>query len=196
MLPESLLLITGNAHKLREVQQVLPGVQGWDLDLPEIQQTDPRRVIEAKLLEAARLSASPALMVEDTSLYLAALGDLPGPLTKWFIQPGALGLDELVALAQRRGQPAARASTWLGLLLRQNTNPGLQMFFFEGSVSGQVVAPRGSQGFGWDPIFVPAGSTLSFAEMDAATKQRYSMRSLALQALQAHFEPELAKCAE
>ncbi|MBF2055009.1 MAG: non-canonical purine NTP pyrophosphatase [Candidatus Sericytochromatia bacterium] len=189
MLPESLLLITGNAHKLREVQQVLPGVQGWDLDLPEIQQTDPRRVIEAKLLEAARLSAAPALMVEDTSLYLAALGELPGPLTKWFIQPGSLGLEELVALARRRGQTAARASTWLGLLLRQNTNPGLQMFFFEGSVNGQLVPPRGSQGFGWDPIFVPAGSTLTFAEMDANTKQCYSMRSLALKALIENFEP-------
>jgi len=187
-MPEPLCFITGNAYKLREVQRVLPEVQGWDFDLPEIQHTDARRVIEAKLLEAARLSQHPRLLVEDTSLYLDAFHGLPGPLTKWFIQPDSLGLEDLAQLALKRGQSGAQATTWLGLLERQAN--GIQLRFFSGTVPGEVVLPQGSGGFGWDPIFRPQGASQTFAQMDASTKQRHSMRSLALQALQSALQAE------
>lgn len=178
----SVLFLTGNADKLREVRAVLPELAAWEVDLPEIQHADPRRVIEAKLLEAARLRPDASLLVEDTSLYLDALNGLPGPLIKWFIAPGSLGLAGLVELAAARGQRGATATTWLGFLKRDAS--GVQLHFCSGSVRGEMVMPQGNQGFGWDPIFRPEGSPRCFAEMDLAEKQRFSMRRRALEHLQ------------
>jgi inosine/xanthosine triphosphate pyrophosphatase family protein len=69
----TLWFITGNQDKLREVQVLIPGVQGIDLDLPEIQELDPHKVIAAKLREA-RKYRSGAFLVEDTSLSLDGMG--------------------------------------------------------------------------------------------------------------------------
>ncbi|MGV3523311.1 MAG: non-canonical purine NTP pyrophosphatase [Candidatus Sericytochromatia bacterium] len=178
----SLLFLTGNPGKLQEVQAVLPTLSAWEVDLPEIQHADPRRVIEAKLLEAARLRPDASLLVEDTSLYLDALNGLPGPLIKWFIAPDSLGLAGLAELAASRGVLGATATTWFGLLKR--SAEGMQLHFCTGSIRGEIVMPRGNQGFGWDPIFQPMDSPHTFAEMDAPEKQRLSMRRLALEKLQ------------
>ncbi|HEY9842647.1 MAG TPA: non-canonical purine NTP pyrophosphatase [Candidatus Obscuribacterales bacterium] len=178
----TLLFLTGNAGKLKEVKTFLPEIEAWDIDLPEIQSADARQVIEAKLLEAVRLRPGTRLMVEDTSLYLDALGGLPGPLIKWFIKPGSLGLQGLYDLAEARDCFLARATTWIGLI--EHTPTGLSLNFFEGTVSGRIVSPRGDKGFGWDPVFCPDGSEDSFAEMDPEVKVHFSMRSLALGGLQ------------
>lgn len=179
--PKPLLFLTGNAGKLKEVCELIPEIESWPVDLPEIQSADARQVIEAKLLEAVRLKPGARLMVEDTSLYLEALGGLPGPLIKWFIAKDSLGLQGLYELASARGQLKAKATTWIGLL--EPSANGLSLHFFQGTVQGELVAPRGNKGFGWDPIFKPEGSEHSFAEMESDEKQRYSMRSLALQAM-------------
>ena len=159
---------------------MLPDIVAWPVDLPEIQSDNARAIIEAKLREAAKLKPDCPLMVEDTSLYLDALGGLPGPLIKWFIAKDSLGLTGLFELAKARAKLTAKASTWIGLYQHGDLR------FFEGSISGQIVSPRGDQGFGWDPIFVPDGSSHSFAEMSPAEKARYSMRSLALEQLKTH----------
>ncbi|ATB29895.1 non-canonical purine NTP pyrophosphatase [Melittangium boletus] len=181
-----LLFLTGNAGKLREIQAALPEVRAWDVDLPEIQSVDPRRVIEAKLLEATRLLPGQRLMVEDTSLSLDALGGLPGPLIKWFIADGSLGLEGLADVAAARGNLQARATTWIGLLEPSAT--GLSLRFFEGTVRGRIVRPVGQSGFGWDPIFQPEGADKTFAQMTPEEKTRFSMRSLALDALRKAWE--------
>lgn len=180
----SLLFLTGNAHKLTEAQQLIPVLTGWSIDLPEIQERDARRIIEMKLLEAARLQPTASLIVEDTSLYLDVLNGLPGPLIKWFIAPDALGLRGLAELALAKDCLQAQATTWIGLLERSDA--GTQIQFFEGCIQGQVHLPRGEQGFGWDPIFTPTGSLLSFAEMSLPEKQRFSMRRLAFEKLAAY----------
>lgn len=183
LLPQPPLFLTGNRYKLAEFQQVWPELQSWDIDLPEIQHHDARAVVRAKLLSAAQLKPGCSIMVEDTSLCLSALGGLPGPLTKWFIAPEALGVQGLAELALQRQNVQAEAITLIGLLhvsldTSQTSTESLRIF--EGRVSGQIVLPRGAKGFGWDPIFQPEGSTLSFAEMDSQEKARYSMRQRAL----------------
>lgn len=181
------LFLTGNRHKLAEFQQVWPELQSWDIDLPEIQHHDARAVVRAKLLSAAQLKPGCSLMVEDTSLCLSALGGLPGPLTKWFVDPQALGIQGLAELALQRQNPHAEALTLIGLLhvpTKASDVSGQQvtesLHIFEGRVTGQIVLPRGSKGFGWDPIFQPKGSALTFAEMNLEEKARYSMRQRAL----------------
>lgn len=84
--------ITGNKNKFNEVKKILPEVEQLDIDLTEIQETDAEAVVKAKVQEAFTKHQGPFL-IEDTSLYLDALGGLPGPLIKWFMKPvGNYGL--------------------------------------------------------------------------------------------------------
>ena len=167
--------ITGNQNKLTEVQAVLPLVKAWKVDLPEIQHFSAEQVIQSKLSSAAALSDAPeAFFIEDTSLYIDCLKGLPGPLIKWFISEQTLGLSGLSDLVSRYENKQAQAKTIFGL-----HHQG-QAQFFEGSIPGKIISPRGSQGFGWDAIFQPHGSELSLAEMDLTTKNNHSMRRLAL----------------
>ncbi len=175
------LFITGNKNKLKEFQQVLPTLQNWEVDLPEIQDTDAREVIRAKLMAAARLKPGTTLIVEDTSLALKAMGGLPGPLTKWFVKPEGLGIEGLANIAIQRGDTRAEAMTWIGLFHVHEKGEDLR--YFKGVVPGHIVLPRGDQGFGWDPIFQPEGSEKTFAEMSLQEKSENSMRRQAIEAL-------------
>ena len=56
------------------------------------------------------------------------------------------------------------------------TSDGVNLNLFEGEVLGQIVAPRGSSGFGWDPIFNPEGTTSTLAELDEVEKGKHSPR--------------------
>ena len=83
-------------------------------------------------------------------------------------------------MLQGESNRAATATTLLGYC----DHAGLRIF--SGSVAGVVPQrARGKSGFGWDPIFQPLGSVRSFAEMDGAEKDRFSMRRLALEEFQA-----------
>ena len=171
----TLWFITGNHDKLREIQVLIPDVQGIDLDLPEIQELDPHKVIAAKLL-SARKYRSGAFLVEDTSLSLDAMGGLPGPLAKWFVR--AIGIDGVYRLSKNFGTRAT-ARTIIGYTSEDN-----EMLFFEGSLAGHIVPPRGTDGFGWDPIFQPDGWNKTFAEMSQQEKNQCSMRKRAVTYLQ------------
>ena len=81
----SLYFITGSKGKFAEVQLIIPNLKQLNIDLPEIQELDPKKIIEAKL-QSAFEHRSGEFIVEDTSLYLDCLNGLPGPLIKWFIK--------------------------------------------------------------------------------------------------------------
>lgn len=168
--------ITGNENKLKEVRAIVGEDIGHvDIDLPEIQEIDPYKVIQAKLAEALKHTQGD-FFIEDTSLYLDGLNGLPGPLIKWFLQ--SLGTEGLADLAERTGNIRATAKTVIGYVSRDGA-----MHFFEGSISGTIVRPRVASSFGWDPIFLPDGHDKTFAEMTREEKNRISMRSIALSKL-------------
>jgi inosine triphosphate pyrophosphatase len=171
--------ITGNKDKLREVRALIPAVEGIDLDLAEIQEIDARKVIAAKLTEARKYRAG-TFLVEDTSLALDGMGGLPGPLAKWFLK--AIGVDGIFALSKTFGTRAT-AHTIIGY-----ADENHEMLFFEGALHGSVVPPRGTDGFGWDPLFQPDGSEKTFAQMTAEEKGRCSMRRLAVEGLRQYLE--------
>jgi non-canonical purine NTP pyrophosphatase (RdgB/HAM1 family) len=171
--------ITGNKDKLREVRALLPVVQGVDMELAEIQELDPQKIIAAKLAEAQRYQPG-TCMVEDTSLFLDAMNGLPGPLSKWFLK--AIGVDGIFALTRTFGTRAT-ARTIIGYIEEDGS-----VYFFEGVLPGTVVAPRGTDGFGWDPIFQPDGFDKTFAEMTLAEKSQWSMRRLAVEGLRRYLE--------
>ncbi len=168
--------ITGNQNKLMELQAIFGDqIVMLDIDLPEIQEIDARKIIEHKLHEAFAHHAGP-FIVEDTSLYIESMQGLPGPLIKWFMQ--TIGNEGLARIADSLGNTAAVAKTIIGYAKDEHT-----ISYFEGSVSGRIVAPRGQTTFGWDPIFQPDGFEQTFAEMDKEIKNNISMRRKAAEQL-------------
>ena len=141
--------ITGNKGKLTEAKEIIPELEGLDVDLPEIQEIDARKVIEAKLLEA-RKHHSGEFVVEDTSLYFDAIPGLPGPLIKWFLK--TINNQGMADLVGKYDKDTGRAVNMLGHIDLND-----KITYFEGSIDGRIVQPRGDNGFGWDMIFQPEG---------------------------------------
>ncbi|MBI2514704.1 non-canonical purine NTP pyrophosphatase [Candidatus Wolfebacteria bacterium] len=172
-----LTFITGNESKARELGWHLRyPVNQQKLDLREIQSLDLKEIIEQKAREAYKQIGSPVL-VEDTSLKFIALGNLPGPLIKWFLEElGNKGLCQLLDSYKTR---RALAEVCFGLY------DGKSFQAFEGKMKGVIAKyPKGSRGFGWDPIFIPEGSYRTWGEMTDEEKQKTSMRRIALKKLE------------
>ncbi len=171
----ALYFITGNANKLEELNEILaPQIKVYQLDveLAEVQSIDAQEVIRHKLIEAAKYQQG-EMIVEDTSLFMEALGwKLPGPLVKLFVK--ALTSKGIYELAEKYKLFGAQAKTCIGY------SNGREILFFEGTVKGKIVKPKGNNGFGWDPIFVPEGKSKTFAEMPSGEKNKISHRRKAV----------------
>lgn len=168
-----LYFVTGSKNKFEEAKAILPELVQVDLDLPEIQDSDPQAIIRAKL-EAAVAHQEGEFVVEDTSLYMEALNGLPGPLIKWFMK--TIGIEGLSKIADAFGNDRASARTIVGYAKSNG-----EVAFFEGEVRGRIVKPIGSSNFGWDPIFLPDGHEHTFAEMAPEEKNEVSMRRIAFE---------------
>jgi non-canonical purine NTP pyrophosphatase (RdgB/HAM1 family) len=167
--------ITGNQRKFEEVKAILHDVEQLNIDLPEIQEIDAHKVIQAKLEEAFKHHQG-EFIVEDTSLSFECLNGLPGTFIKWFMV--AIGNDGLVNLANKLGNTKVSAKTVIGYA----KNPS-EFYFFEGEIPGSLVSPKAKSTFGWDPIFLPDGYDKTFAEMESTEKNEISMRRIAVEKL-------------
>lgn len=160
-------LVTGNAAKRAEAERILlahgvDGVECHALDLPEIQSLDLLAVVRAKG-EAARAALHGPVVVEETGLELAALAGFPGPLVRWMLE--AVGAEGIARTALAMGDPRAVARCALLWTDGERTVVG------EGAAEGTLVLPaRGDGGFGWDPVFQPAGESRTYGELTAAEK--------------------------
>ncbi|KAG8348365.1 putative Ham1 family [Trypanosoma vivax] len=181
----TLTFVTSNAGKLREVQACLAGhivVDAIKLDLPELQCCSVAEVSRNKALTAFERLKRPVL-VEDTGLCFEALGGMPGPYVRWFID--SIGADGLARLLH--GFDSRRAYT--ECVFTYCAAPDL-LLQFHGRADGTISRePRGSGGFGFDCIFQPdEGDGRTFAEMSDSAKNEISHRSKALAALRKHFD--------
>jgi non-canonical purine NTP pyrophosphatase (RdgB/HAM1 family) len=175
-----LYFLTGSQGKLTEANAIIPEIEQLDIDLPEIQELDAHKIIKAKLQAAFEHQAG-EFVVEDTSLYFDGLNGLPGPLVKWFIQ--AVGCEGLYKFAQSFGVQKCTAKAIIGYAKDADN-----IRYFEGTVAGQVVEPRGDGGFGFDPIFMPDGHNKTLAEMSREEKNQISARQAAFRQLKAHLK--------
>ena len=173
---ERLLFVTSNVGKVREVEAILgEPVEQLDVDVPEIQALDVEVVVRQKALTAFAHAGRPVI-VEDTGLYLDALRGLPGALVKWFL--ATIGREGICNLIPPGADRSAHARTAVAIC------DGETVEVMTGQVPGVIVpTPTGDGGFGWDPIFQPAGSPRTFAEMNQVEKNVYSMRRKALEHL-------------
>jgi non-canonical purine NTP pyrophosphatase (RdgB/HAM1 family) len=175
-----LIFATSNQNKIEEVKRVLNSdivVEGTSLEIEEIQSLDALKVVKQKAIDYYKQLKTP-LLVEDTSLSFNGLNGLPGPYINDFSK--ALGNKGLIDLLSNNDNRRAIAQVTFCLILDENTT-----HFFEGKVEGNIATEeKGTNGFGWDPIFIPLGQEKTFAEMQDTEKDQYSMRAKALSLLQ------------
>lgn len=122
-------------------------------------------------------------IADDTGLEVAALGGAPGVHSARYAGPAAdpqANIRKLLAAMEGQDDRRARFRTVIALCLDG------KFHYFEGVVDGELLkAPRGSKGFGYDPVFRPAGGMRSFAEFTTEEKNRISHRGKAFRALEA-----------
>lgn len=170
--------VTGNPDKATEVQELLPGIRIIDVDMPEIQEIDSKKIITAKVKTAFEHYSDGPIIVDDTGFYMDCLGGkLPGPLVKWFLK--SITNVGLVTMAQKMGNMRAKAMTVIGYA----TNP-TNIVFFDGEMPGTITMPEGGpKGPGWSSILIPDGYSQIYFTMDVSAKNAMSMRSQAIKKL-------------
>lgn len=186
---DRLVVASHNPGKLREIADLvapygLDVVSAGVLGLPEPEETETTFAGNAKLkaVAAAKSSGLPALS-DDSGLEVEALGGRPGVYSARWAGPGK---DFAVAM-KRVADELEAAGGWTGEGPRANFTCALSLAWpdgeahiFKGMVFGRLVwPPRGTQGFGYDPMFLPDGDTLTFGEMDPTRKHAISHRARA-----------------
>jgi XTP/dITP diphosphohydrolase len=187
-----IVLASANPGKLRELETLLAPLalevvaQGTlGLEAPPESGTTFLENALLKARHAALASALPAL-ADDSGLEVDALGGRPGVWSARFAHPGANDSENLEHLLQLlegipEGQRQARYQCVIVLLRSASDAAPLVA---RGTWEGHIVrAPRGQGGFGYDPVFVPAGGERTAAELSAEEKNRASHRGQALRAL-------------
>jgi non-canonical purine NTP pyrophosphatase (RdgB/HAM1 family) len=174
---DRLVFVTSSEHKHREAQAILGmALERVALDLVEPQGLDVVEVARTKARLAYQTLHRPVL-VEDTSLELAALGGFPGPLIRWLLESAGVGAIPrmLEGFDSRAARARCVALAW----------DGTRELAGVGAAEGEIApAPRGRSGFGWDVVFVPAwGGGRTYAEMTAEEKNARSHRALAFRNL-------------
>ena len=184
-----LVIATHNPGKLREISALIEplGIEcvgAEELGLPEPEEIGNSFVDNAdlKAREAADLSGLPAL-ADDSGLCVDSLHGRPGIFSARWAEDGDGNRDWMRAMErvwrelEAAGPDASRDAHFACALSIARPNDG-QVESFEGRVDGTLVwPPRGDKGFGYDPMFVPAGHDLTFGEMDPAEKHRISHRA-------------------
>jgi XTP/dITP diphosphohydrolase len=177
------IFVTTNEHKRREVQEILGvALERADLDLPEIQAIEPAEVAAEKARAAREALGDPDLpvLVEDSGLMVDAWGGFPGALTKWLMQ--SVGNEGLLRML---GPDEYRSASAVCVVALAETDGTVRTF--RGEVPGTVASePRGGGGFGYDPVFVPEWSSMTYAEMGEG-KNTDSHRARAFRAVRGWF---------
>ena len=190
-----LVFATNNKHKLEEVRSMLSErfsiVSLDDIGCREdIEETESTLEGNSKI-KSDFVSKNYDLdcFADDTGLEVEALDGAPGVYSARYAGENATFEDNVnKLLTELRGESnrKARFRTVISLKLEGN------QYFFEGVCNGEItVKPAGEKGFGYDPVFRPEGSQLTFAEMDMEQKSRISHRGQAVQKLVTFLNEEI-----
>lgn len=182
-----LCFATNNKHKLREVRELLPAKFellslddiGCDVTLPEEQSTLQGNAHQKA--KYVKVHCGVDCLADDTGLEVEQLGGEPGVYSARYAGPDCddtANCAKLLHELKGKENRAARFRTVICLIREQAVH------YFEGLVSGNITeAPRGKNGFGYDPLFVPDGYNLTFAEMSDQRKHQVSHRAIAVRKL-------------
>jgi XTP/dITP diphosphohydrolase len=182
-----IVFASNNIHKTREIRHILGSSFNLlslnDINMNEdIPENEP--TLEGNALQKARhifQTTGMNVFADDTGLEVEALDGRPGVHSARFAgekkDPSA-NIDKLLGLMKDKSDRRARFRTVIALIIDKKE------FLFEGTVPGTIIDERrGKKGFGYDPVFLPEGKTLTFAEMDLDEKNQISHRALAFEKL-------------
>lgn len=194
--PKKIVVATANRHKAAELAALLslPGLEFVPLsDFPAAGPVEEDgETLEENALKKARSAAAAAglpALADDTGLEVEALGGAPGVYSARYAGEGRSYQDNNAKLLRAlEGVPAEarRASFRCVMALCFPDGPSVTA---EGRIAGRILeAPRGADGFGYDPLFLPDGSGASFAELAAEEKNAISHRRAAVRNMLPHLE--------
>ena len=182
-----LIFATNNQHKIEELRSLIKSdfdiltlkEAGIDIDIPE-----PYDTLEENATGKARTifeMTGTDCFSEDTGLEVTALHGEPGVKSARYAGEGRsfdANIDKLLSNLADKSDHSARFRTVISLLIEGRETQ------FEGICEGQIINERrGEKGFGYDPVFIPAGSDKTFAEMTMEEKGKYSHRARATEKL-------------
>lgn len=182
-----IVFATNNENKTREIRHILGDsftlLSLSDLNVNEdIPENEP--TLEGNAMHKARYVnkiVNMNVFSDDTGLEIDALNGLPGVNSARFAgenKDSDANIDKALALMGSTKNRKARFRTVIALIMNGRE------YFFEGIVNGQIIdEKRGTGGFGYDPVFVPEGRNLTFAEMSLDEKNKISHRALAFEKL-------------
>ncbi|MCZ7399074.1 MAG: XTP/dITP diphosphatase [Candidatus Methanoperedens sp.] len=170
-----IIFVTGNPHKVREAGDILSHVgitvEQNNCGYPELQENELEPIASFGARWAADKLDS-EVMVDDSGLFIGALGGFPGPYSAYVFD--TLGNERILKLMEGETNRRAVFKCVIGYC-----RPGEEPYLFSGEVAGEIAnESRGSGGFGYDPIFAVGGMT--FGEMVEEEKNRLSHRYAAL----------------
>ncbi len=159
------VFITGNQNKADYFsRQMGMKIDHVKVDLDELQSTDLHVIVKHKL-EQAYAEVDRPVLVEDVSLVFTALGELPGPYIKWFVEYA--GEEACCRMLDGFSDRSAIIRCTFGYY------DGEHMEFFDSELPGTISDhPRGENGFGFDTFFVNDGYTITRAEMSQEDNER------------------------
>jgi XTP/dITP diphosphohydrolase len=179
----TLVFASNNEHKIREINSLL-GTSFRLLSLSDININEDipeeEPLIEGNALAKARFvhkASGLNVFADDTGLEIASLGGLPGVHSARFAgenKDSSANIEKVLSMLTNQNNRDARFRTVIALILENKE------YLFEGIVNGTITREkRGTNGFGYDPIFLPAGKILTFAEMELTEKNTVSHRARA-----------------
>jgi XTP/dITP diphosphohydrolase len=197
--PLEIVLASANPHKASEIVEILEDLAAGRIvivsrpkTVGEIDETgttlEENAQIKARVVCGA--TGSPAL-ADDTGLEVDGLGGAPGVYSARYAGTGATdeeNVAKLLGALEGHTDRSARFRTVAAVAF-----PDGRMICASGVIEGSIAdAPRGSAGFGYDPIFIPGGESRSYAELSSTEKHAISHRGRALRSLVGRLLPDLA----
>ena len=185
-----LIFATQNENKVAEVQSVVPPhvkvvslkSLGFENELEEDHDT-----LEENAKQKAQFvfdKFGKPCFSEDAGLEVDLLGGEPGVRSARYAGPGKSAKDNVEKLLEKLNGLNNRSARFRAVIAFHD---GMQIHTFEGRCSGKIaLEARGSNGFGYDPVFIPDGYDTTFAEMEPAEKHRISHRTAATKAFISH----------
>ena len=200
MTPCVIVLASANLDKAKEIAEIIEQELGGQIEVrPRPTSVGEVEETGSSLLENARIKALAVLvrtglpaLADDTGLEVKALGGAPGVYSARFAGPQASYVDNVEKLLAELREVADRRATFRTVAVL--AFPDGSEIIAEGAVNGVIALERrGAGGFGYDPLFIPDGSTKSYAEMTSAEKNALSHRAKALQELARKFGQSLSQ---
>ncbi len=175
-----LYFVTNNKGKFLEASSILRryNIELIQIDTEKLEiQSDDLRKIALRAAEYVFEKIRKPIIVEDAGLFIKALNGFPGPYSSYVFK--TIGIHGILKLMNDVDD---RRAEFRSVVVLKHPIVGTRIF--EGIVNGIISRiPKGSKGFGFDPIFIPNGCTKTFAEMDIEEKNKYSHRARAFRAL-------------